>query len=145
MYKSFIDTNIWIYAFSESEEDVGKRDKTITFLEKLREKSSIVVSVQVINEFHSALKRKYKIEEEIIREYVSKGIIGIGKVIPLELQTYKDACKMRDKYSISYWDSVIVASALNSQCETLYSEDMQHGHKVAGLEIRNPFAETRAG
>jgi len=49
---------------------------------------------------------------------------------------------LRRRYSLSYWDSTIVAAALNSGAEVLYSEDMQHGLTVEGrLEIRNPFVE----
>jgi predicted nucleic acid-binding protein len=127
--------------FSESEDDTIKREKAMNFLEELRNKSYIVVSVQVLNEFHSALKRKYKIDEEKIREYVSKGILNICKVVSsLDLQTYKAAYKVRDQYNISYWDSVIVASALDNECEILYSEDMADNLKIENkLLIRNPL------
>jgi predicted nucleic acid-binding protein len=50
------------------------------------------------------------------------------------------ASRLRDAYSFSYWDSFIVAAALDAGCATLYSEDMQHGQKVeSGLIIINPF------
>ena len=140
MSKSFIDSNIWIYALIESKEEEAKRDKIITFLEELKGKSKIQVSVQVLNEFHWVLKRKYKIDEVKIREKVTNGILKIVNVISLDLKCYKRAYKIRDKYDFSYWDSLIVASALEKGCETLYSEDMQHNQVIEKkLTIKNPL------
>ncbi len=140
MSKSFIDSNIWIYALIESKEEEAKRDKIIAFLEELKSKSRILVSVQVLNEFHWVLKRKYNIDEVEIREKVTNGILKIVSVVPLDLKNYKTAYKIRDNYSFSYWDSLIIASALERGCETLYSEDMQHNHIIENkLTIKNPL------
>jgi predicted nucleic acid-binding protein len=49
------------------------------------------------------------------------------------------ACDIRDSYNISYYDSLIVSTALNAKCTVLYSEDMQHGLKIDDLVILNPF------
>ncbi len=142
--KSFVDSNIWIYALLEAEADLSKKEKVKTFLEELKSKSQIIVSVQVLNEFHWVLKRKYEIDETIIRQKVINDILELCDVIPVNLQTYKEAYKIRDKYKISsYWDSLLVVSALNSGCEILYSEDkdMQHNLKIENkLLIRNPLA-----
>jgi predicted nucleic acid-binding protein len=53
----------------------------------------------------------------------------------------QQASLLREKHSISYWDSLIVAAALESNCRFLISEDMQHGQKVENLTIRNIFAD----
>jgi predicted nucleic acid-binding protein len=142
MYKSFIDTNIWIYAFTETEKDIEKHSNITHFLEELKSKSNILISVQVLNEFHWTLKRKYKIEETAIREKVQDGILQVCEVIPLDLQCYKKACEIRDKYNVSFWDSLIVAAALSQNCELLYSEDMHHGQKIEDkLIIQNPLID----
>jgi predicted nucleic acid-binding protein len=61
-------------------------------------------------------------------------------MISLDLKSYKRAYKIRDKYDFSYWDSLIVASALERGCETLYSEDMQHNQVIENkLTIKNPL------
>lgn len=96
MSKSFIDSNIWIYALIESKEEAAKRDKIITFLEELKNKSRILISVQVLNEFHWILKRKYNTDEIEIREKVTNGILKIVSVVPLDLKIYKTAYKIRD-------------------------------------------------
>lgn len=142
IFKSFVDSNLWIYALLEGEADLSKKEKVKTFLEELKNKSQIIVSVQVINEFHWVLKRKYQIEETIIRQKVSNDILGLCDVIPLNLKTYKEAYKIRDRYNVSYWDSLLVVSALDNECEFLYSEDMQHNLKIENkLLIRNPLTE----
>ena len=76
MFNSFIDSNIWIYAFVESEKE-KKKTKITRFLEDLTRRSKILTSIQVLNEFHWVLKRKYKIDESIIRD---KGLNGILQV-----------------------------------------------------------------
>ena len=140
MFKSFIDTNIWVYAFIESKEEETKKNKITTFLKKLKVESEILISVQVLNEFHWLLKRKYKIDEDEIRKKVTDGILKVVSVIPLDLKSYKEACTIRDKYQTSYWDSLIIASALERGCETLYSEDMQHNQVIENaLTIKNPL------
>ena len=143
IFKSFVDSNIWIYALLEVEANLTKKEKVKTFLEELKSKSRIMVSVQVLNEFHWVLKRKYKIKETIIRQKVLNDILALCDVIPLDLQTYKKAYRVRDKYNISsYWDSLLVASALNSDCDIFYSEDkdMKHNLEIENkLVIRNPL------
>ena len=108
----FIDTNLWIYALLEPQQnkahEVYKRDIIIHLLENSQKKENIILSVQVLNEFHSTMKRKYKINESIIRDKINNGILSLVNVIPVQLSDYKLACKIRDKYNFSYWDSIIV-------------------------------------
>jgi predicted nucleic acid-binding protein len=140
MFNSFVDSNLWVYALVESEEEKEKRMKIFSFLERLRSRSTIMASVQVLNEFHWILKRKYKVDESVIRSKVANGILEVAHIIPLDLDTYKDAYTLRDNYSLSFWDSLIVSSALQSGCRYLYTEDMQHQQKIEDkLEIFNPF------
>jgi predicted nucleic acid-binding protein len=140
MFNSFVDSNLWVYALVESEEEKEKRMKIFSFLERLRARSTIMASVQVLNEFHWILKRKYKVDEIAIRSKVTKGILEVVHIIPLDLDTYKDAYTLRDNYSLSFWDSLIVSSALQSGCRYLYTEDMQHQQKIEDkLEIFNPL------
>ena len=140
MVNIFFDSNIWIYAFLETQKnESNKRSISLKLLEKSNIEN-IIISVQVLNEFHWTLKTKYNISEEEIRKKVKNGILEIAKVIQLDLSTYKSAYKIRDNYSISYWDSLIVTSALKNDCKTLYSEDMQHNQIIEDkLKIINPF------
>lgn len=136
--KVFIDSNIFIYAKIEDKE----KDKHILarlFLNSLREK--VEISTQVINEFYNVLD-KYKIEDMIIQESIHAILIEVElKVITLE--TIKLSWKIKERYKYSYFDSLIIASALESGCSTLYSEDMQHNQIIQEkLKIINPFEGT---
>ena len=59
-------------------------------------------------------------------------------------ELYRSGLQVQARYGFSFYDSLIVAAALEAGCATLYSEDMQHGQQIQGLTIRNPFAEIRA-
>ena len=138
--KIFIDSNIWIYAFLESEKERAKQQHILSLLENIPSVSTVFVSVQVINEFHWILSRKYGIDDVTIKAKVTKGIAAVANIAPLDFKVYQDAYRIRGKYNVSFWDSLIVASALNNGCTILYSEDMQHGLMIdSKLKVINPF------
>jgi predicted nucleic acid-binding protein len=61
-------------------------------------------------------------------------------VVPLALATHKEGLRLAERYGFAIYDSFIVAAAIASDCDTLWSEDMQDGMVVEGrLRIRNPF------
>lgn len=143
--KVFIDTNILLYALTEPKEknrekDLPKRVKALELLTKLYNEDDIVVSVQVLNELHLNMVRKFKIDDDMVFKTLQENVFAIASVESLTAQTYRKAFQIREKYNISYWDSLVVASALESRCTKLYSEDMQDGLMVDGvLNIMNPF------
>ena len=141
----FIDTNILLYALTEpkekdKEKDLPKRVKSLELLTKLYNEDDIVVSVQVLNELHFNMVRKFKIDDDIAFKSIQENVFTIASVETLTAQTYTKAFQIRKQYNISYWDSLVVVSALESDCIKLYSEDMQEGLVVDGvLNIINPF------
>jgi predicted nucleic acid-binding protein len=138
MQKSFVDTNLWIYSFIESPEN-SKREITISFLEKTSETSQIYVSIQVINEIHWVLTRKYKLSEEVISKKIN-GILNISYVLPVSLKTYGISKNIRYRYNISFWDSLLISSALEGNVQVFYSEDLQNGLIIENLlRVKNPF------
>lgn len=137
----FIDSNIWIYAFLDSEKEHAKQQRVVSLLEGIPADSSVIASVQVINEFHWILSRKYGIDDATIKAKVTKGIAAIASIAPLGFKVYQDAFRIRGKYNVTFWDSLIVASALENKCTVLYSEDMQHGLLIDNkLKVVNPLA-----
>ena len=100
-----------------------------------------MVSTQVINEVCVNLLKKTTISEEGISQliesfYAKYPVVEIDKIILLA------ASRLRQRYTLSYWDSIIVACALASETATLYTEDMQDGLVIEEkLEIVNPFAK----
>jgi predicted nucleic acid-binding protein len=141
----FIDTNIFLYALTEpkeqnKEKDLPKRAKSLELLTKLFNENYIVVSVQVLNELHFNMVRKFKLDDILVSSTIQKNVFAIASVEDLTSTTYMKAFQVRQNYNISYWDSLVVASALESGCNTLYSEDMQEGLVIDKvLNIINPF------
>jgi predicted nucleic acid-binding protein len=141
----FIDTNILLYSLTEPKEknrekDLPKRAKALELLTKLYNENEIVVSVQILNELHFNMIRKFKIDDDMVFETLQESVFAIASVENLTAQTYTKAFQVRKKYNFSYWDSLVVASALESGCTKLYSEDMQDGLVIDGvLSIINPL------
>ncbi len=137
----FIDTNIWVYALLEARNDGEKQQAALELLRNLPTSVSILVSIQVINEFHWTLTRKYRLADDVVLDKATNGIVALSSaVLPLELDTYIEASNIRKQYNLSFWDSLIVASALRIGCKTLYTEDLNHGMIVGKkLHIVNPF------
>lgn len=130
----FIDTNIWLYAFIESDEATKSAQARTLIL-----KNEPVVSTQVINEVCVNLLRRANFAEEQITQLV-KSFYEKYQVIELTKSVLLMASQLRQRYSLSFWDSTIVATALSAGVPVLYSEDMQHGLMIEEqLQIRNPF------
>jgi len=140
--KVFVDSNIWLYALTipRDGEDMSKRNKAVKCLRNLADQKTIVVSIQVINEFHWNMLRKFKINDDSVAEIVKVNVESIAVITEIGYPVYRKAFNLRKKYSLSFWDSLIVASALESECEMLYTEDLQHGQVLESrLTLCNPF------
>jgi len=130
----FIDTNIWLYAFIEAD-DTTKSAIARTLIQE----SEPVISTQVINEVCVNLLRRAHFTEEQISRLI-ESFYEKYQVVELAESVLLTASQLRQRYSLSFWDSVIVATALNAGVPVLYSEDMQHEMMIEGeLQIRNPF------
>lgn len=130
----FVDTNVWLYAFIESDDPAKSAAGR-----QLLQMSRPVVSTQVINEVCVNLLRRAIFAEEQIRGLI-KSFYDKYEVVELTQEALLRAVNLREHYSVSFWDSLIVATALESGVEVLHSEDMQHGLVIDGkLRIHNPF------
>jgi len=132
----FIDTNIWLYAFIESD-DAAKSAIARTLIWR----SEPVVSTQVINEVCLNLLKRANFSEDQISQLI-ESFYEKCLVVELTKQVLLLASQLRQRYSLSFWDSTIVAAALSVGVPVLYSEDMQHGLIVEEyLQIQNPFVQ----
>jgi predicted nucleic acid-binding protein len=125
--KVFIDTNIFIYSALEGEDEKVKREKAIALLKKLSEHQTLI-STQVLNEFHNTLL-KHNIPEENILDKLNT-IINNSTVLVITVETIKRSWALRKRYRFSLWDALIIASALENNCSTLYTEDLQHNQLI---------------
>lgn len=133
----FVDSNVWLYAFVQSDEPA----KSAT-AQQLIQSISPVVSTQVINEVCVNLLRKAAFTEAQITKLISS-YYAKYRVVELDESTLVLASELRQRYSLSFWDGLIVASARRAGCTMPYSEDMNHGLRIDGtLIIANPFIAT---
>lgn len=132
----FIDTNIFVYSSLVDSHHAGRRQKAIELIQS--EDHEIVISTQVLNEF-SVILIKNGIDDNAIRERVTE-IIENTTVDSVTTGTILSAWEIRLKYKFSYWDCLIVASALRCECSKLITEDLQDGQIIdKKLKIINPF------
>ena len=134
--KAFLDSNIFVYAALDDAGNSHRHKRAIELIENTE--VSLVASTQVVNEFYAVLI-KQRINENDIREKASE-ILNDMEIVSITPALVRASWKIKDKYRYSYWDSMIIASALDSNCNILYSEDMQHGQVIDKvLTILNPF------
>jgi predicted nucleic acid-binding protein len=131
--EAFFDTSVLLYLLSA---ETGKADRAEELLEQ-----SGVISVQVLNEFTVVGTRKLGLSFAEVREVLGT-IRTVCDTQPLTVEHHDKATEIAERYGFSFYDSVIVASALLAGCRTLYSEDLQHRQVIdKRLTVINPFAK----
>lgn len=129
--KCFFDSNVVLYLVGE---DKAKKERAVSLLSL-----ESIISTQVVNENVNVCLKKFKFTKEKTFSHANFLINRLNLVL-IDEKTIITSFDIYSKYSLSYWDSLIVASALNSSCEILYSEDMQDNLIIEGtLTIKNPF------
>jgi predicted nucleic acid-binding protein len=132
---AFVDTNVWLYGFIAGH-DPGKQQQAMALIQAV---PTIFVSTQVINEVCTNMLRKAQRSEEDLRNLI-EDFYQLYHVVEIDRAQLLHASRLRERYALSYWDGLIVASALQSTTERLYSEDMQDGLVIEQrLHIVNPF------
>jgi predicted nucleic acid-binding protein len=138
MSAEFVDTNILIYAH---EPDMGpKQARAIELLARLAEGSSGALSMQVLIEFYSAATRKLAISSPAAEEIVLdlNSWMTIHRPEPADIIR---AAGLQRRYHIAWFDALILNSALQLGCTTLWmTEDLNHGQRYSTVVARNPFA-----
>jgi len=130
----FIDTNIWLYSFIQSQD----REKT-ELARTIIKKCEIVISAQIINEMCVNLIKKVNFSEGKIQDLI-ESLYRKYTVFELSQDIILKASKIRANHSFSFWDSLVAASALDCDSDYLISEDMQDGFNLENkLTIINPF------
>jgi len=131
--KVFLDTNILVYLYSEDEPE--KR----TVAHNIFQQVHCITSTQVLNEFCSVCLRKLKIPSKEVLQSIGE-IIENCELCYIDMETIQNAISINDKYGYTYYDSLVLVSAILSGCKYLYSEDLQHNQFIEGkLRIVNPF------
>jgi predicted nucleic acid-binding protein len=136
----FLDTNIFVYSF-----DAGSPQKAGIARELIRRAIKTgkgVVSYQVVQEFFNVALRRFGRPMSLAdaEQYLSitfRPLLAIHSSVSL----YGEALRLQSRHGVSWYDALILTSALAGECGTLYSEDFKHGRSFGSLKVRNPFAE----
>lgn len=129
--KVFIDSNVILYLFSNI--------KLKKQLAKKIVKENPMISVQVLSEVSNVLYEKFKTDPASIITIINR-LSDICRIKNISLKTITSALEIVQKYKYSYYDSLIISSAVENQCAVLYSEDMSDGQIIEKkLKIVNPF------
>lgn len=128
---SFIDTNVLVYVASG---DATKADRAEAVI-----RDGGAISVQVLNEFTHVARRKMRLSWTETQSFLSV-IRGLLTVRPVTVEIHESGLALAERHGFSIWDAMVVASALDADCDMLWSEDMQDGVMIESrLRIVNPF------
>jgi predicted nucleic acid-binding protein len=135
----FVDTNVLVYARDRSEAD--KQRRAAEWILNLWETGLGRLSYQVIQEYYVTLTSKLDPPRstEDAREDVTA--LGAWSPVSIDQRTIEGAWDIQDRYGYSWWDSLIVAAALQSGCRYLLTEDLQAGQAIETMTIISPFVE----
>ncbi|MDR0692636.1 MAG: PIN domain-containing protein [Prevotellaceae bacterium] len=132
--KAFIDTNVFVYLYSEDE--VQKREVACDTIEKY----NCITSTQVLTEFSNVCIKKLNMRAAAISKSIDE-ITSACVIVPVEQETIKKALELHDKYGYSYYDCLIIASALTYNCPLLLTEDLKDRHVIENrLTVHNIFS-----
>jgi len=131
MPASFFDTNVIIYIASG---DTAKADRAEAAIA-----AGGAISVQVLNELANVARRKMQMSWDETHAFLNM-VRDLLTIHTLTVETHETGLRLAEKYRLSIYDAMIVASALQARCDILWSEDMKHGLAIDGvLRIQNPF------
>lgn len=127
----FADTNVVAYAFS----DDARRLRAADIVD------GATTSIQVLNELTLVARRKWKRKWAEVDALIARTCSSVHRIVPMDEAVHAVGRQLAERYQLAVYDSFVVAAALLSNCDVLYSEDMQNGLVIEGaLTIRNPFA-----
>ena len=130
--RAFLDTNVLVYAF-------GTDDGRKSIAEQLLIKGG-VIGVQTLNEFVNAATGKLRAPWPTVLIWLEAIQRLCAEPVPLTIAVHRQGIRIAELYGYQFYDSLMLAAALEGSCTVFYSEDMQDGQDVGGMTIRNPFA-----
>ena len=134
----FLDTSIFVYSFDQSAPSKARRATRLIRDALTRQKG--VVSYQVVQEFFNVALRRFSqpMQTADAEQYLStvfRPLLGVHSSQAL----YAEALHLHAQNGLSWYDALIVSGAIQARCDLLYTEDLQHGQRFGGLQVRNPF------
>jgi predicted nucleic acid-binding protein len=136
--RAFIDTNIFVYSFDNRFAEKQQTAKNI--IHHGLKNHNCFISFQVIQEFLNVASTKFEkpLKAEDCRLFLNSVLTPLWRVYP-STELYTSALDISGRFQYSFYDSLIIAAAIEISADILYSEDFQHGQQIDGLRIVNPF------
>lgn len=129
----FLDTNVLIYCYTATEPEKQSKATAVANL------PSVVISTQVLKELINILRKKFDLDWSNIRSVLDE-VERNFEVHTNTTSSVKEACLIAERYGFSFYDSLIIVAALESDCTVLYSEDLQNGQVIEKkLTVINPI------
>ena len=135
----FIDSNIIVYAYDNHEPE--KQAIARKIITSAIEEESGIISAQVLGEFFVVVTRKIRSPLSVKEAERIIHLLSVLTVVEIDLSLVKRAIEIQKEYAISYWDSLILASAEKAGCSTVFSEDLNEGQKYNHILVENPFQQ----
>lgn len=134
----FLDTNVFLYMFDPKAPEKARLSEAL--IRRGVETRKAIVSFQVVQEFFSVAFRRLAppmplSEAEQFLAITFRPLLAVHSSYSL----YTQALQLTHRYSLSWYDSMIVAASVEADCRILYTEDLQHGQQFDKLTVRNPF------
>ena len=131
MLSVFFDSSVLLYTVTKNDPRSEKARELLL--------NGGVISVQILNEFVNVSRRKLKLDWSEIEGALSLVRRLCEPVRSINIKTHDSGLQIAQRYGYTIYDSIMIASATEARCSTLYSEDMQDGQIIGALTIRNPF------
>lgn len=134
--RSFVDTNVFVYADDVGPRDRAKHDVAAGLLADAR---ALVVSTQVLQEFYVVVTRKLR--PAMTAEDAAKSVQRMARleVVLLDVPLVGAAIDTSRSATISLWDALLVEAARHARCDRILTEDLQHGQTIRDVTVENPF------
>ena len=136
--KYLVDTNLLVYAYDRSEPE--KQTKAVELLDELVKNGSGILSPQILSEFYTVVTRKLAAPLTPQEGYASiSNYIRSWNMVDLTSLVVLEAVRGVRDHHLSYWDSLIWATAKMNQIPAVQSEDFSHNSVIEGVRFTNPF------
>ncbi|MBZ5568178.1 MAG: PIN domain-containing protein [Acidobacteriia bacterium] len=134
----FLDTNIFVYSLDHSAP--AKARRAIQLIRRAVGTGKGTISYQVAQEFFNVALRRFAQPMKVAEAEQYLGTVFRPLMTVHSSQAlYGEALRLSERYRLPWYDSLILAAAIEGQCSVLYSEDFQHGQRFEALQIQNPF------
>ena len=135
----FVDTNVLVYRHDLA--NPVKQSRADEWYELLWRQRCGRLSFQVLQELYSTLTRKLKPGLDLPRARQLVRVLAAWRPVPIDVAILERAWLIEGRYSLSWWDALIVAAAQTCECKLLLTEDLQHGQAFGNLRVIDPFSD----